>query len=442
MIQLYDHFHERSRDLHFSLKEAGFTGPTVVINDDGFLPEGVTSPYSYFCQMESGTGKPLYFNQVPVPTFWEITGTNGEGEVWNYSQRRAKIFYAEPKYLRLVKNVDWYDQKGQVCQTDHYNQYGWLFARTHFNAKQEVTVRLYFNQAGQEVLVENFLTGDSILTWQGQTHFFENRVDLLRYFFKVKKWDRSAIWYNSLSTPFFLSYHLEEKGQDILFWQEGIGEDIPGNMKVLLKSNHLRTQRVLVQDRRTYEKMLPLLPPEQAAKLTYLGYIYPEKRSNQASKEILIVTNSDNLEQLDFLTQQLEDYRFHIAALTEMSQRLMAFDQRDNVVLYPNISQKQLASLYQTCDIYLDINHGGEVDQAVRRAFEHNHLILAFENTVHNRGLIPTEQVFAADQAERLVAKLRGSQADLIAAVADQRQKTSHESAERYQEILQKGGDS
>ncbi|MGQ7545869.1 accessory Sec system glycosylation chaperone GtfB [Streptococcus suis] len=436
MILLFDYFNTASQDLHYSLKVAGLQGPTVVINDDGFLPEGVTSAYSYYCQMETGHKKPLYFNQVKVPPFWEITGTNGEGEVWEYSQKRAKIFYAEPKYFRFVKNVDWMDKNEKVRFTDHYNQFGWLYARTYFTAEQKVATRSYFSQDGLEVIVENFMTGDVILNWQGKTHFFENRVAFLKHYFKEMGWDTSQIWYNSLSTPFFLSYNMPQPGQDILFWQETIGDDIPGNMKILLASATQRTQTVVVQDKATFEKMRTLLPAEQAEKLVYLGYIYPQRRENQNRQDIFIFTNSDQIEQLDYLTTALPNFKFHIAALTEMSQRLMAFDTKDNVQLYPNISQRALERLYDTCDIYLDINHGSQVMEVVRKAFEQNMVIFAFENTVHNASLIIKDHIVPQAEPHKLVELLNANAGRLTDKVVEQRTHTSNEFVENYVAIL------
>lgn len=436
MIQLYDYFHRKSKDLYYSLTEAGFEGPVVVINDDGYLPEGVTSPYAYFCGMEHGQGKPLYFNELPVPTYWEITGTNAQGEVWDYSKRMAKVFYAEPKHCRLVKNVDWMDREGKVRFTDHYNQYGWLFARSYFSASESLNTKTYFNQAGQEVILENIVTGTILLNWQGKTHCFENRVGLLDFYFSLQGCSNENIWYNSLSTPFFYSYNKREEGQDILFWQEEIGDDIPGNMKVMLKQDHLRTQRVIVQDKKTYDKMISLVPQEQVSKLSYLGLVYPEKRQVKNTKSILILTNSDQLEQLEELTEVLKDYTFHIGALTEMSQKLMAFEQASNVKLYPNISQKQVDDLYQDCDIYLDINHGSEVQEAVRTAFEHNLLILAFKTTLHNEQLVPEIQRFEPSQAQEILAYLKRYEGQLDKALRLQREQSSHEQVERYQSVL------
>ena len=84
--------------------------------------------YGFFLgnfQGEKGVpGKPRYFNQIPVPDYWEISGNNSLGKVHDLSRERARIFYAEPKHRRLVKVVDWYDERGVVRASDHYNRYG------------------------------------------------------------------------------------------------------------------------------------------------------------------------------------------------------------------------------------------------------------------------------------------------------------------------------
>ncbi len=112
------------------------------------LPEGVTSVYSYYCQMEAGHGKPLYFNQIKVPPFWEITGTNGEGEIWEYSEKRAKIFYAEPKHLRHVKNVDWMDKNEKfVLQTITINMAGSMLGPILLQNKRQQRVVILLAKA-------------------------------------------------------------------------------------------------------------------------------------------------------------------------------------------------------------------------------------------------------------------------------------------------------
>ena len=134
VVLLFDVYNQDSINLHTSFKLAGKDYLAAVIDDDGFLPEGVLSIYGYFLgefeKSERVTGKPRYFNQIQVPDFWEISASNTGGKVHDLNKERARIFYAEPKHKRLIKVVDWYDDNGVVRSSDHYNRQGALYART------------------------------------------------------------------------------------------------------------------------------------------------------------------------------------------------------------------------------------------------------------------------------------------------------------------------
>lgn len=47
-ILLFDNYGTDSQNLHTSFRLAGFPYPAVVIEDNGFLPEGVMSVYGFF----------------------------------------------------------------------------------------------------------------------------------------------------------------------------------------------------------------------------------------------------------------------------------------------------------------------------------------------------------------------------------------------------------
>ena len=51
MIRLFEWLTQESLDLHYSLEESGIHGTSIVLNDDGFLPEGIISPYTFFCEV-------------------------------------------------------------------------------------------------------------------------------------------------------------------------------------------------------------------------------------------------------------------------------------------------------------------------------------------------------------------------------------------------------
>lgn len=438
MIKLFDWLNSESLDLNFSLECSGFEGTCVVITDDGFLPDDMTSPYSFFCGMTSDCGKPLYFNQVPIPKLWQITGTNNQAEIWNHVTKKATIYYHQASQKRIVKNVDWLDTEGKVRKTDHYNKFGWIFARTYFDENQHAIFKKYQTRDKKEVLVENLVTGFTLLNWGGKTYVFRTKMDLLYFYFKEAGLNYSSILYNSLATSFLTSFYLQESGRDILFWQEDIQDTIPGNMKLILDGKAKRTQQIIIQHKDAYERLISLLSPEQAQMVCYLGYIYPNRRQTQSRKEILILTNSDQITQLDYLVSKLPDYHFHIAALTEMSQHLMNFGKYSNVHLYQNISQADATTLFDMCDIYLDINQGNEILDAIRTAFEMNMLILAFDTTQHNPSFVVSEHVFSASHPE-LMVKCLLSHTDLSDIVEKQRLLANQESKEHYQDIIRLG---
>ena len=401
-VLLLDNYGEESEMLHQSFRRAGFTGPVVVIGDDGFFPEDVISAYQYFCgdfkESSKGSGRARYFNQINVPDYWEISGNNNDGKVHDLHRERGRIFYAEPKHKRLVRVVDWLDEKGTVRSSDHYNRYGFLYARTFFSKDGKRFCRAYFDAEGRETLLENFVTHDIILNRDGKVYLFKSIIDLILKILEEIGAMGSRIFYNSLSTPLFLSERMPgNRREDILFWQEGTREDIPGNMRMILEGNSKRTKTIYVQKKGSYEKLVEFGVSKEILKP--LGFAYAYSRQNTFKNEALICTNSDRIEKCEELIRALPQMRFHIAAITEMSSRLMGLSQYENVVLYPGVKAKKIEELFDNCDYYLDINHEGEILSAVKQAFLHNQLILGFRQTLHNRGVIAPEHVFDGHEA-------------------------------------------
>lgn len=410
VVLLFDSYSIESQDLHHSFKQAGYNCPAVVIEEDGFLPDGVLSVYGYFLgAFEPGKkvpGKPRYFNQITVPEYWEISGTNSEGKVCDLSRERGRIFYAEPKHKRLVRVIDWCDEKGVVRSSDHYNRYGALYARTTFNAKGQKVNKTYFSATGQEVIVENYVTRDIILNEKNEVLIFHSKTDFVLYFLKKTGYDQKRIFFNSLSTPFFVSQRLSgEKKQDILFWQEPVRDEIPGNMRIILNGQSTRTVQIMVQKRQAYNRLLELgAQPEIVHRL---GFVYQFQKENEERAEALICTNSDNIEQLHKLITTLPQMHFHIAALTEMSSKLMSVGNFENVTLYPGVKLSILDELFMKCDFYFDVNHEAEIVSAVRKAFLHNQLIFAFHETIHNRDYVPDVHIYESKNVDQMIADVK-----------------------------------
>lgn len=396
-VLLLDNYGEDSEMLHLSFRRAGFTGPVVVIEDDGFFPEDVISVYQYFCGdfRESGRvpGKARYFNQINVPDYWEVSGNNSSGKVSDLNHERGRIFYAEPKHKRLVRVVDWMDEKGTVRSSDHYNRYGALYARTFFNKDAKRFCKAYFDAEGRETVLENFVTHDIILNRDGKAYVFKNKVDFILKFLEELGAMESRVYFNSLSTPLFVSERMPPSRQeDVLFWQEGVRNDVPGNMRLILEGRAKRARSIYVQKRDSYEKLMELTRSNEVLKP--LGFAYEYSRQNTFGNQALICTNSDRIEKGEELIKALPQMHFHIAAITEMSSKLMNLSQYQNVTLYPGARTKMIEELFDSCDYYFDINHEAEVVSAVKQAFLHDQLILGWKQTLHNKTFIALEHVF------------------------------------------------
>lgn len=408
IILLLDNYSTESRDLHMSFRTAGYDSAVAVIEDNGFLPDDVMSVYGFFLGdfKKAGPGRPKYFNEITVPDYWAVSGTNNSGKVHDLYRERGRIFYAEPLHRRLVKVVDWCDEKGTVRSSDHYNRYGALFARTVFNAEGKRFNKTYFGADGREVIVENYVTGDLILNDEGAVRIFRTKVDFVLHFFVKAGLKQSRIFFNSLSTPFFVSQRLGATAKrDVLFWQEPVGGEIPGNMQVILNGGAARTGQIMVQKRHAYDRLLAL--GARADMVHKLGFLYPFQKENGHCPKALICTNSDHMEQCRELVEALPQMHVFIAALTEMSPKLLAMEEYENVSLYPNVKTDRLAGLFLECDYYFDINYEAEIVSAVRRAFLHNQLIFAFRETLHNADFVADAHIYEAKDAKRMFDAVR-----------------------------------
>lgn len=440
-VLLFDNYGQDSESLHASFQAAGYDLPAAVIEDNGFLPDNVMSVYGFFLgnfkEVCGEQARPKFFNEITVPEYWEISGNNTSGSVHDLYRERGKIFYTEPLHKRRVKIVDWYDEKGSVRASDHYNRYGAVYARTTFNAKGQKFCKSYFSAAGKEIIVENFVTKDIILNDNSEVRIFHSKTEFIVYFLERAGFGGSRIFFNSLSTPFFVSNRLtDDKKRDILFWQEPVRDDIPGNMQVILNGQASRTAAVMVQKRQAFDKLIALGANQDMTRR--LGFVYPFAKENGHRPEALICTNSDNIEQCEKIVKELPDMHFCIAALTEMSSKLTDMDNYKNVSIYPGVKREILDGLFEDCDFYLDINHGGEIVSAVRRAFLHNHLIFAFEETAHNRDYVAEAHIYPAKNADRLIADIKNVMNDAEAAKAcilKQHEAAMAETAEKYAEI-------
>lgn len=120
--------------------------------------------------------------------------------------------------------------------------------------------------------------------------------------------------------------------------------------------------------------------------------------------DALILTVSDQIEELDYLLENLPSICFHIAAPVQFSDRIRSLETKHNVRLLTITNEQQLNFLVSMCDILLDINHFQEVDSIVSKFVQAGKIVLAFDNTVHgNQG----QEVFSSSNPDKLVSRVR-----------------------------------
>ena len=106
----------------------------------------------------------------------------------------------------------------------------------------------------------------------------------------------------------------------------------------------------------------------------------------------LTLTNSQDLEGIEELVTALSDVVFHIAAWTDIGDKLTKLAVHDNVRLHPQIVPPVLDKLKQSTNLYLDINHGSADENFLKSLKEQEKTLLAFQSTHHgNLGQIVFE---------------------------------------------------
>lgn len=99
--------------------------------------------------------------------------------------------------------------------------------------------------------------------------------------------------------------------------------------------------------------------------------------------QALIITGSQQLEQIDYIINHLSDYNIHIVTFTAMGDTLKSLASYENVKLYPNVMKWMCRKLIEECDVYLDINHEGKFPDVLDWVQGAQKTILTFDNVVN-----------------------------------------------------------
>lgn len=384
----------------------------IVLEDDAFLPKGISSPYEYYISKQNSeehTEKKLYYDSLAVPEYWEIQANGATAGIYYLGCERGTIYFQNRKdrcpdsreclenvvgvsdlamsgrsadsmevaEKGIVRRVEWHMENGWVYRVDFYNKYGLRYASEFRDVDANVESKVFYSDNNQEVIVEQPGNDAITLLENGMVKaFFQSRAEFIKHYVaEVSQNEKRMIFVQD--EKMLESLHLESKEQ---IWHCACfpNEGLLNKYADLGGKNGFRFYAI----------------PEN----------YPQ---NETKGEALILTASDQIERIDELVYELSDVTFHIAAHTLMSDRLNKLGERENVNIYPCVSQEMLNELWNRCDFYFDINHWNEIYDAVNVAHQNNLLIMGFENTLHHRELLVKGCIYPEQEYKKMVLVIK-----------------------------------
>lgn len=340
--------------------------------------------------------KELYYAFIDIPQYWGIRADGLNGAIYDNKNKKANIYFKNPKEKRMVSRVDWIDRNNTVYRIDYYNKYGYKYCSENVKGGNVIS-REFYDRNGDIKVIEQTVSKTYTTLGTGiSPRNYRGFADYLGAYLKSNEIYDENIWLTSdeILNKFAGDY---------------------GNFKIsYLPQNRLNSD--LTETNQTNKAFRILCIEEQQVnwykensdcKCDRL-YLYLENNESKfGKKEAFIITETDQLEYIEQLINDFPEIIFHIAASTIMSDKLTRLDINNNVELYPCITEQKRKELFERCDVYLDINHYRELYNAVNQALINNMLILAFDNTVHSKELYPMENIFDSSNYVKMKETLK-----------------------------------
>lgn len=359
MINLFQTYNKDAWDIHYTQLRQGKDYPTIVIEDDGFLPSDVTSIY-HFLGYNTCDYNPLHLNDLTLPIAYEVEREGVDFFIMSNDMVVGKVILQGEPIERIVKEVWWLDSIGYPYKKDYYNQYGYCFKTETYVKDLGLVSTSYYSVSGEVLLDENHLVGSILYNNQ----LYLNKLSLYNKCLAELGYSKEPITFNHLGTPLEIILSNLESGHELIFQEEVFVNSIPDNLQYVIHNSDKIS--ISVTNRSTYSIL------ENMCKVQFMMLLVPSKSDLGSFKDVLITTQTDQLTSIEDFVEQLPELEFHIAAPTQMSSKLFDLNKYSNVHLYPNISNNNLDDLFNQCGVFLDIAMSPTVFDANRRALENS----------------------------------------------------------------------
>lgn len=359
MINLFQTYNKDAWDIHYTQLRQGKDYPTIVIEDDGFLPSDVTSIY-HFLGYNTCDYNPLHLNDLTLPIAYEVEREGVDFFIMSNDMVVGKVILQGEPIERIVKEVWWLNSKGYPYKKDYYNQYGYCFKTETYVKDLGLVSTSYYSVSGEVLLDENHLVGSILYNNQ----LYLNKLSLYNKCLAELGYSKEPITFNHLGTPLEIILSSLKSGHELIFQEEVFVNSIPDNLQYVIHNSDKIS--ISVTNRSTYSIL------ENMCKVQFMMLLVPSKSDLGSFKDVLITTQTDQLTSIEDFVEQLPELEFHIAAPTQMSSKLFDLNKYSNVHLYPNISNNNLDDLFNQCGVFLDIAMSPTVFDANRRALENS----------------------------------------------------------------------
>lgn len=359
MINLFQTYNKDAWDIHYTQLRQGKDYPTIVIEDDGFLPSDVTSIY-HFLGYNTCDYNPLHLNDLTLPIAYEVEREGVDFFIMSNDMVVGKVILQGEPIERIVKEVWWLDSKRYPYKKDYYNQYGYCFKTETYVKDLGLVSTSYYSVSGEVLLDENHLVGSILYNNQ----LYLNKLSLYNKCLAELGYSKEPITFNHLGTPLEIILSSLKSGHELIFQEEVFVNSIPDNLQYVIHNSDKIS--ISVTNRSTYSIL------ENMCKVQFMMLLVPSKSDLGSFKDVLITTQTDQLTSIEDFVEQLPELEFHIAAPTQMSSKLFDLNKYSNVHLYPNISNNNLDDLFNQCGVFLDIAMSPTVFDANRRALENS----------------------------------------------------------------------
>ena len=387
MLFIIDRLDKRTEQLISSLNQADIPLEKITIHYEGISDRSDWNPFLYYTHSTTLDGRPLFFNEINVPTFNEIRHINvSTANILNGDETIGKIRYY-PGQERYVRQVDWLNKNGKKTISDCYSMKGLHYCTVNYDDKEKEISKIWINSQGEDCIWQNMRNQQILLKDKGMLYLFNNLTEFTLHFLeelysKGLLTERKRCIINHLGTPLFIARRLNHVSTTI-FWQESLNGELPKNMTDEIEFP--TTIDGIVFDNQSNLKKALEAYPEKTKRKTQFYYLSPlEKfqRDSKYRKRAVTFTYSDQIHLIEEIASTLVEIQWTIAAPTDVSAKLRSYESKfNNITVMDWVTKETINELIETHDIYLDFNQGQQIDDCLHKAYLNQLIIFALEET-------------------------------------------------------------